>query len=225
MKKNISLLLLPVLVSAQMSITTTEQVSQLLTPDVFQGLLGFDEQSKNINSIKTDFNAIIDEVKKFDPATQYCNGGGYNISPVYNSKSQKNEFLGYNGHLQFNCEFNTIEQYNALNENIKKIISNRVRIAQGALLWNVSSKTEASVEQELQLALLKKAKTQAESFSKETLLECEVSTVKFNDDAQVKPAAKKMKTKIKDIPAQNPIQSNKESVLSATVLYKCGKKQ
>lgn len=224
MKKNISLLLLPMLVSAQMSITTTEQVSQLLTPDVFQGLLGFDEQSKNINSIKTDFNAIIDEVKKFDPAMQYCNGGGYNISPVYNSKSQKNEFLGYNGHLQFNCEFNRVEQYNALNENIKKIISNHVRIAQGALLWNVSSKTEASVEQELQLVLLKKAKTQAESFSKETLLECEVSTVKFNDDAQAKPAAKKMKTKIKDIPAQNPIQSNKESVLSATVLYKCSKK-
>jgi hypothetical protein len=224
MKKNISLLLLPVLVSAQMSITTTEQVSQLLTPNVFQGLLGFDEQSKNINSIKTDFNAIIDEVKKFDPAMQYCNGGGYNLSPMYNNKSQKPEFIGYSGHLQFNCEFNTIEQYNALNENIKKIISNRVRIAQGALLWNVSSKTEASVEQELQLVLLKKAKAQAESFSKETLLECEVSTVKFNDDVQAKPAAKKMKATVKDIPAQNPIQSDKESVLTATVLYKCSKK-
>lgn len=225
MKKNISLLLLPALISAQMNITTTEQLSQLLTPNVLQGLLGFDEQSKNINSIKTDFNAIIDEVKKFDPATQYCNGGGYNLSPMYNNKSQKPEFLGYSGHLQFNCEFNTIEQYNALNENIKKIISNRVRIAQGALLWNVSSKTEASVEQELQLVLLKKAKAQAESFSKETLLECEVSTVKFNDVAQVKPISKVMKTKNKDIPVQNPIQSNKESVLTATVLYKCGKKQ
>lgn len=224
MKKYISLLFLPMLINAQMSITATEQVSRFLAPDVLQASLGFDEQSKNINSIKTDFNIIVDEVKKFDPAAEYCNGGGYNLSPVYNYKNQKPEFVGYSGHLQFNCEFNTVEQYNALNENIKKIISNRVRTTQGALLWSVSAKTEASVEQELQLVLLKKAKAQAESFSKETLLECEVSTVKFNDVAQAKPTAKKMKATVKDISTQNPIQSNKKSVLEAIVAYKCSKK-
>ncbi|OHD96566.1 MAG: hypothetical protein A3E21_03860 [Sulfurimonas sp. RIFCSPHIGHO2_12_FULL_36_9] len=224
MKKYFSLLFIPMLIGAQMSITTTEQVSQMLTPDVLQASLGFDEQSKNINSIKTDFNAIIDEVKKFDPAAEYCNGGGYNLSPVYNYKNQKPEFVGYSGHLQFNCEFNMVEQFNTLNENIKKIISNRVRTTQGALLWSVGSKTEASVEQELQLVLLKKAKVQADNFSKETLLECEVSTVKFNDAAQAKPIPKKMKATVKEISTQNPIQSNKESVISATVAYKCSKK-
>lgn len=209
------------LINAQMSITATEHASQLLIPDVLQGFFLFDEQSKNINNIKTDFNAIVDEVKKFDPAAEYCIGSGYNFSPLYNSKSQKPELIGYGGHLQFNCEFNTIEQYNRLNESIKKIVSNRIRTSQSAFLWKSSDKTVASVEHELQLSLLRKAKIKADSFSKETSLECEVSTLKFDDIAQAKPATKKEAKN--SVSAQSTIQSNKEHALTATVVYKCAK--
>jgi uncharacterized protein YggE len=224
MKKYIALLFFPVLVNAQMHITTIEQVSQLLKPDVLQGSLGFEGQSKNPTIIKTDFNAIVAEVKRFDSAAKYCKGGGYYLSPMYDYKNQKPEFTGYSGNLNFNCEFNTIEDYNALSEKIDKVSASGVHKTQGALSWGVSAKAQIASKQELRSALLKTAASQASLFSKETGLICEVATVNFDGMPQPRPMMMRAMAIADSVPTQSPIQSDEESTLSATVVYECGKK-
>ncbi|MDP3466186.1 MAG: SIMPL domain-containing protein, partial [Sulfuricurvum sp.] len=161
----VTMVLIPLIASGGMTITTNEQVSAMLKPDVLQGSLSFEEQSKNANTIKEHLNAIIAEVKRSDPKGEYCHGGGYQLSPRYSYKDQKQEFIGYSGSLYFGCEFYTVEHYNTLIAGVDKVSAPSVRKTQGALSWGVSEKSQASVRQGLRLTLLRTAKMQAEAFS------------------------------------------------------------
>lgn len=221
----ITTLMFPLWVSATMNITANEQVSQSLKPDVLQGSLSFEEQSKNSNTIKEHLNAIVAEVKKFDPKGEFCQGGGYHLSPRYNYKDQKQEFIGYSGSLNFGCEFKTIEEYNALLAKIDKVLVPSVRKSEGALSWGVSEKTQKAVKQSLRLELLRSAKAQSEAFSKETGLECSVESVNFGGVAQPRPMMMKAAMMMADsAPTESPIQRDEESTLDATVSYICSKR-
>ena len=217
-------LLFPFLANGAMNITTNEQVSQSLKPDVLQGNLSFEEQSRNSNTIKEHLNSIVAEVKRFDPKGEFCQGGGYHLSPRYSYKDQKQEFIGYSGNLNFGCEFKTVEEYNALLSKIDKVIVPSVRKSEGALSWVVSEKTQKMVKQALRVELLRTAKAQSEAFSKETGLECSVETVSFGGVAQPRPVMMKAMMMADSVPTESPIQRDEESVLDATVSYSCSKR-
>jgi uncharacterized protein YggE len=219
----VTVLLVPIASYATMKISSVEQVSHTLTPDVLQGSLSFEEQNKNSNTIKEHLNAIVAEVKRFDPKGEFCQGGGYHLSPRYTYKDQKQEFIGYSGNLGFGCEFSTIEEYNALIAKIDKVRAPSVRKAEGALSWGVSEKTQKADKQSLRLELLRSAKTQSESFSKETGLECAVESVNFGGLTQPHPVM--MKAMMADsVATESPIQRDEESILEATVSYICSKR-
>lgn len=223
-KMLITALLAPIWVSAAMNIATVEQVSQSLKRDVLQASLSFDEQSKNSNTIKEHLNAIVAEVKRFDPKGELCQGGGYHLSPRYSYKDQKQEFIGYSGNLNFGCEFTTIEQYNTLIAKIDKVSVPGVRKSEGALSWGVSEKTQKAVKQSLRLELLRSAKEQSEIFSKETGMECVVESVNFGGVAQPRPVMMKVMMMADSAPTESPIQRDEESSLDASVNYICSKR-
>lgn len=219
----VTALLLPLWANAAMSIIANEQVSQSLKPDVLKGSLHFEEQSKNADMIKTHLNAIVAEVKRFDPKGVFCQGGGYYLSPRYSYKDQKQEFIGYSGSLNFECEFKIIEEYNALIAKIDKASAPSVRKSEGALSWGVSEKTQKGVKQALRIELLRSAKAQADMFSNETGLECIVESVNFGGIAQPRPVM--MKAMMADsVAIESPIQRDEESSLDATVSYSCSKR-
>jgi uncharacterized protein YggE len=220
----IAALFFPFLANAAMSITTNEQVSQSLKSDVLQGNLSFEEQSKNSHTIKEHLNAIVAEVKKFDPKGEFCQGGGYHLFPRYNYKDQKQEFIGYSGNLNFGCEFKTIEEYNALLAKIDKVSVPSVRKSEGALSWGVSEKTHKAVKQSLRLELLRTAKAQSEAFSKETGWECSVESVNFGGVAQPRPMMMKAVMMADSAPTESPIRRDEASTLDATVSYICSKR-
>ncbi len=220
----IAALLAPLWVNAAMNITTNEQVSQSLKPDVLQGSLSFEEQSKNSNTIKEHLNLIVAAVKGFDPKGEFCQGGGYHLSPRYSYKDQKQEFIGYIGNLNFGCEFKTIEEYNALISKIDKASAPSVRKSEGALSWGVSEKTQKAVKQSLRVELLRSAKAQAEAFSKETGRECVVESVNFGGIAQPRPVMMKAMMMADSVATESPIQRDEESSLDATVSYICSKR-
>jgi len=216
-------LLAPLWAASAMNITTTEQVSQSLNPDVLQGSLSFEEQSKNSNTIKEHLNLIVAAVKGFDPKGEFCQGGSYHLSPRYSYKEQKQEFIGYSGNLNFGCEFKAIEEYNALIAKIDKVSAPSVRKSEGALSWGVSEKTQTTAKQSLRLELLRSAKVQADAFSKETGMECVVESVNFGGAAQPRPFM--MKAMMADsVATESPIQRNEISSLDATVSYSCSKR-
>lgn len=212
---------LPVLLSAQMSISTTEKVSQELTPDVLQGNLGFEEISTNPEPIKRDLNAIVAEVKRFDPKGRLCRGGGYRLSPRYGYKNQKQEFLGYTGSLGFGCEFETIDQYNALSEAIDRVMGSGVRKTQTPLSWQVSLPKQESSRLELRSAMLRKVRMQAERFSHELQMVCEAVTVQMGHSPAAVPMRVRTMAMMESVPTESPILSDEESLLEAEVIYTC----
>lgn len=216
-------LLSPLCVSAAMNITIDEQVSHSLKPDVLQVNLSFEEQSKNADTIKKHLNAIVTAVKGFDPQGEFCQGGGYHLSPYYSYKDQKREFITYSGNLNFGCEFKTLEEYNGLITKLDKASTPSVRKTEGELSWGVSEKTKKMVKQSLRLELLRTAKAQADAFSKEMGMECSVESVKFEGIAQSRPVM--MKTIMAEsVPTESPIQRDETSSLDATVSYSCSKR-
>jgi hypothetical protein len=224
MQKYFMALILPVLASAQMAITAVERVSTNLKPDVLRGSLNFEEQNKNLNTIKEHLNTIVAEVKRLDPKGEICRGGGYNLSPRYSYKDQKQEFIGYGGNLSFGCEFTTIEHYNTLSAAIDKVTAPSVRKSQGGLTWGVSASSEREIQNHLRLELLRKAGAQAALFSKETVMTCEVASVNFSSTSQVRPMMMKAEMMADSVATQSPIQSDFESSLEATVDYNCSKR-
>lgn len=217
----ITALLAPLWAVAALNITTNEQVSQSLKPDVLQGNLSFEEESKSSNTIKEHLNAIVIAVKGFDPKGEFCQGGGYHLSPRYSYKDQKQEFIGYSGNLNFGCEFKTIEDYNALIAKIDKVTVPSVRKSEGALSWGVSEKIRKVAKQGLRAELLRTAKDQADAFSKETGMECIVESVNFGAIAQPRPIMMKAMMIADSVATENPIQRDEESTLDAVVSYSC----
>lgn len=224
MEKFSIIFLLPVLVSAQMNITATEQVSAMLKPDVLRGSLSFEEQGKNLNIIKEHLNAIVAEIKRIDPTGRYCHGGGYNISPRYSYKDNKQEFIGYSGNLSVECEFLSVDQYNDVSAAMDKVSAPTVRKNQGALVWGVSALQENETQNRLRLELLRRAEVQAEVFSKEAGMECAVASINFGGVPNVLPLRSKSAMMMESVPTESPIQSELESLLSATVDYTCSKR-
>lgn len=217
-------LLLPVLVSAQMSIITIERVESKLKPDVLQGSMSFEEQGKNQNTIKEHLNTIVAAVKRFDPNATMCQGGGYYLSPQYSYKDQKREFIGYSANLSFGCEFKNIDLYNELSASIDKVTAAGVRRSQGALNWGISNTQENETQGKLRMELLRKVRSQAEAFSKETGMECSVSTVNFSGISRPMPMMAKGMAMMASTPTESPIQSDETTQMEATVDYNCSKR-
>ncbi|MDD2828836.1 MAG: SIMPL domain-containing protein [Sulfuricurvum sp.] len=216
--------LLPILVSAQMQITAQESVSQTLKPDVLRAQLSFEEHSKKSDEIKYHLNSIVSEVKKFDSKGKMCRGGGYNLSPYYNYKDQKQEFGGYNAYLNFTCEFETIEQYNTLNSALDKVLASQSKRSLGALSWGVSDKIHEQTQQNLRSAMISKTITQATDFSKSTGMKCEVNTINFGGYVQPIPMRvnkSMMLMEMASAPTESPIENDEENKLEATVTYIC----
>jgi len=222
--------LLPLLACASMSITTNEHVSQALTPDVLRAQIGFEEQNKSADGIKEHLNAIVASVKQFDPKGEICQGGGYYLAPRYTYKDQKQIFNGYGGTLSFECDFKSIEHYNALLVAIQKVKAQSVLINQSALTWEVSLKARNSTRLAMRTSLLQTATEQAVFFSKETKMHCEISAVAFEGTAPQPVMMKSMLSrsnaplKEESVPTQEPILHDETLSLSATVNYTCTNK-
>jgi uncharacterized protein YggE len=211
-------------VNAAMTITVNERVSAMLKPDVLRGSFGFEEQGRDANAIKGHLNEIVAEVKRIDPNGRYCHGGGYNLSPRYSYKEQKQEFIGYSGNLNFSCAFAGIDQYNAVSAAIDKVSAPSVRKNQGELAWGVSAAQERMIQNGLRLEALRRADGQAKAFSAETGMACEVASVNFGELPVVIPMRVRGAAMMASVPTESPIQSDLESVLNATVGYTCSKR-
>lgn len=224
MNKWLSFFICPILASASMNITTSERVSTVMKPDVLRGSLSFEEISKSQNTIKEHFNTIVAEVKKIDPRGEYCRGGGYNLSPRYSYKDQKQEFIGYSGNLYFGCNFTSIDQYNTMSMAIEKVTAPAVRKNQSALEWAVSDKATSESQNALHSDLIQKASQQAIVYSKATKMTCEAVVVNFTGGSlPVRPMMMKSMAMAESVPTESPIINEEESVLEATVEYHCFK--
>ncbi len=222
MKKKGIVLLLPVMLWAQMGITTHERVSTDAAPDVLRGHLGFEEENKHADPIREHFNAIVAAVKRADPEGRNCRGGGYHLSPHYSYKNQKQEFVGYGGTLSFGCEFPTIEAYNAVRSAVEKAVAPNVRKREGALSWEVSAHKRETVRRGLRLELIRKARTEADAFSQESGLTCSPSAIRFTAVQEVQPVM--LRAMAASVPTESPIRADEEVAAEAAVDYSCVKR-
>jgi len=236
MKKQVMMLLclVPLLASAQMNITTNEHVSKEMIPDVLSGSIYFDEEGQNPNTIKEHLNQLVIAVKQFDPKNEFCQGGSYSVSPRYSKeKDKEQELIAYNGKLSFRCNLSSIEQYNVLIAVLEKAKISSVHMDQFPLSWNVSAKTRQDTHLALRSKLLQLGNEQAQVFSKETKMHCEVSSVNFDGRASSQQGMVKSNMMLlesteisanKSIPTEAPIKKNEELSIDAIVNYTCTNK-
>lgn len=222
MKKKGIVLLLPVMLWAQMGITTHERVSTEAVPDVLRGELGFEEENKRVEPIREHFNAIVAALKRADPEARYCRGGGFHLSPRYSYKNQKQEFVGYGGTLSFGCEFPTIEGYNAVRSAVEKAVVPEVRVREGALSWEVSAHQRETVRRGLRLELIRKARGEAEAFSAETGMTCRPEKISYAEGGM--PAPVMLRAMAASVPTESPIRADEEVSVEAAVDYSCVKR-
>lgn len=222
MKTSVMALIIPALACAQMTISTVERTSAEALPDVLRGGLGFEEEAKNPEKIREDFNAIIAALKRNDPDARYCRDGGYNLSPRYSYKNQKQEFIGYGGTLSFTCEFPGIDAYNALSGSVDRALAPEVRKTQGPLAWGVSAQKRETLRRKLKTQLLRKARDEAEAFSAETGLTCRPEKIAFTDGARPMPVM--LRTMEASGGTESPIRADEEVTVEASVDYSCVKR-
>ena len=217
------LLTLPLLAGADMTITASEQVSQKVRPDVMRGILRYQEESRSSETIKKDLNAIVAEVKRRDPKGERCSGGGYQLSPRYSYKDNKQTFQGYTGTLSFTCAFDAIEPYNVLTAAVDKVSAPGVKKTQGALTWVVGDKTREAVREALRGKLIEKAFAQAKKFSAVTGIGCKVSTVTFGGVPQPAPVMFGARAVMAEdsVPTESPLAAEEEIAAEAVVVYTC----
>ena len=219
--------LFPLLAWADMSISTTERVSQVLTPDILRAQIGFEEQGKSADGIKEHLNALVASIKQFDSKGEVCHGGGYYLSPRYSYKDQKQTFLGYSGSLSLGCEFTSIDQYNTLLTQLNAIKAPSVQVNQSALSWDVSVKAREKARLLMRTSLLKTATEQALFFSKETKMRCTVSSVSFDGTQPSEPVMMKSMLrasaplKEESVSTEAPILRDETLFLDANVHYTC----
>ncbi len=225
-------LLAPVLVCAdklERHVTTSETVSQKLTPNILEGTFTFYEESKEVTTIKEHLNALVSQVKKFDTNNEICRGGGYQIVPRYYYKDQKQTLVGYKGAFALECDFKSVDDYNTLVSQIEKVKASGVVMTQGMPLWKVSSESSKEAYIALRVSLLKLAQKQAKLFSKELNLKCDFSDISenpqpmqsilFENDAVVDMVSKGKSSK--STPIEAPIQQPVEISSQAIISYVC----
>lgn len=221
MQRSMIAMMLPVLASAQITISTVESVTKELRPDVLRGGIHVEEHDKHADTIKEHFNRILVEMKRFDPKSEWCNGGGYHLFPRYSYQDQKQTFLGYGGNMEVECEFQTIEQYNGFNAAIESVLHRNVRKTQSPLSWGVSEAVRIKSKLDLRGRLLKEAQHHADQFSKALSMQCVIGSVVF-EGADHSPQPFMMKAEMADtVRTESPIVRNEVTVLNATVGYVC----
>ena len=223
-------LLSPMIVCAHMQISTIERVSSDVFPDALRGVISFEEVGKQQDVIKEHLNAIVAEVKHFDPKNEWCRGGGYRLSPRYHYQDGKQIFIGYAGNLSFTCTFPSIVPYNMLSSRIESVKDQNVRTTQGALSWIVSESAQNTARLDLRSSLLQVAKNQAQSFSKELQQHCSVSSVAFEGATPIRPVmmnALRAKTSAMNetVAVEEPLQNSETLTLEATIHYECTEPQ
>lgn len=228
LKCMLALACVPLLALADINITAREKVSQKMMPNILEGAFHFSEDNKNADVIKEHLNALVATVKQFDQKSEICKGGGYQIVPQYTyNKENKRTFIGYSGSLSFECAFKSVEDHNALLTQIDKAKVDSVIVTQGQLMWRPSESEYNKAYLSLRSSILEVAQKQAELFSKELKMACEVSVINFADQGQsINPvllnrAASSMSYKA--APTQEPIQHDISVLLQADVAYVCKK--
>ncbi len=223
LSKHLLWLCLPVLSYGQITLTMPQSVSKTLTPNTLQGYLSLEEHSKDSNAIKQHMNTLVAQVKQLDPNNEMCRGGGYQLSPYYNYTNNKQEFMGYNAHLNFTCEFSTIEQYNKLIAVLDKTTPSSVKKTQGALSWIVNAKTRESEELELRKTMIIHSLKDALVFSKASGKECSLNGLNFGENSHYPMPVNAMKSSMAmdSVPTESPLQNDTTITINATATYLC----
>ena len=222
MRKSVVLFAVPVLAWAQMQITAVERVNTKAVPDVLRGEMVFEEHHRDAETIRGHMNAIVAAVKKGDPEARICRGGGYRLYPRYSYRDQKQEFLGYGGHLSFACDYPDIAAYDALNGLVDKSLVPGVRKTQGALSWSVSEPSRERLARGLRLELLGKAKEEAEALSAATALMCRPEKIAFIDGGRPMPVM--LRAMEASGGTESPLRGDEEISVEASVDYACVKR-
>jgi uncharacterized protein YggE len=168
------------------------------------------QSNANIAIIESNFaknNALIKKSK-------ICQGGGYNIRPLYDYANNKKEFIGYEGVVSYDCIFEDSSKYENL---IKSILQDGQNITLGSISWILGDKQSYAIEQHLEQEVFKYASSYSAYLNSHTGKKCSATKIDFVSGDLPFPRAYQNETMLAKRAISLPTQEDQS--ISKTVQY------
>ena len=222
------MLCLPLVLGAATKVTLNESLSLDVEPDKMHTTVAFEERASQEQPLRHHFNTLVKIVKRFNAKEGLeCRGGSYRIAPQYSWSDNRQKFLGYRGTLQFSCEFDDIDTFNALSTELDTAGTayKALKRQQGNVAWIVSDALASKSRDTLETLLIRRLAEKGDHLSEATRQHCSLLSIDFQSAAQPRPvrgmALSEGMAKAASVPIEEPIQSDSALSLGARAEYFC----
>lgn len=219
----IAFLLLPIL-GFSYKINFSKSFQKTIEPDLLTTNISISIENKDENKVNKRIQIFNDFIKNTNLVK--IRKGTYSLSPKYNYYKNKQEFIGYNGYLNY-----TIESKKAkpLNTFISKLIDlkdtrYKVNLDISNITWIISEKERNKNFDELRLETIKWINTYSNNLSKDLSKSCKIKTINIGNSNSSMPTyrneisfARKMKTQA-DV---TPIKSEQNITIYPSFTLEC----
>ncbi len=207
----------------------SKSFSKNVNPDVLVtnvNIIAEKKDEKNVNSEIEKFNNFLKNTKNIT-----IENTNYNLSPKYEYTNNKSVFKGYVGDSRFVAKS---EDATAINSFISDLValkdsfkSNDLKLNISNLSWELSSKLQAKVMNELRLESLTWIDNYTKDLSNKIVKKCEVKNVNINEDfIHNTPKARMMSVSMDELSNSSnsdisPINSEQNIKINTNYILEC----
>ena len=207
----------------------SKSFSKNVNPDVLVtnvNIIVEKKDEKNVNSEIEKFNNFLKNTKNIT-----IENTNYNLSPKYEYTNNKSVFKGYVGDSRFVAKS---EDATAINSFISDLValkdsfkSNDLKLNISNLSWELSSKLQAKVMDELRLESLIWVDSYTKDLSNKIVKKCEVKNVNINEDfIHNTPKARMMSVSMDELSNSSnsdisPINSEQNIKINTNYILEC----
>jgi len=179
---------------------------------------------------KLNIQNIFKEAIETSKLGNICTNGAYRISPSYEyiqnnyDRNSKRIFTGYNGNINFTCEFKDTKKLDLVISNLDKITKDdKLKITLNEISWTIDKKTNEDTIEELEIYALKYANTYSDFLTKLYKNTCGIKEIKLNAHNYSSPIPLVRSESIGFAKSHStaPIKSDLTLKYSANYAFKC----
>lgn len=170
--------------------------------------------------LKTHLEKVVKTMQK---RQNVCTGGGYRIYPVYDYKQQPATLTGYQGRIQFNCEFQAADELDRGLSAIKEQMAPSIlQLEQTPITWNISLVQRESATEQLRQQAIAYALSYRSELNR-LLGRCQLTNIDFNPDASTPypKHSRMMVVEAKQDTTTAPVPTAETVSLTASFTYEC----
>lgn len=202
------------------SLEFTKNFYMYVMPDKMSSQLIIKGSHHSDEILKTNLERVVKAMQK---RQNVCSGGGYRIYPLYDYKKTPAVLTGYQGRIQFSCEFQSAEEFAKGLSTIKEQMNpSLLQLEQTPITWNISLPQRESTIEELHQQAITYALSYRTKLNR-LLGQCQLTKIDLNPQTpSIYPRhAKMMAMEAQQDMTTAPIPTTETVSLTAALSYEC----